>query len=190
MGKACTGDEVAWCVQWRALPEWHKGAIMSGIFRQAQSRFVTRSLSNMRFTPFTSVGICVAFVKFKMWQTVIDFFLMEGISMWTGIELLLVLLGAVLFGSTLLVLAMGYSKMELERLGETKAHPDSIATEEAVDESIEPVFAFEEASKNADNVVVYLNAYLRQAQASAERFVSQPSVEVLQKEVHQKVLWH
>jgi uncharacterized membrane protein YgdD (TMEM256/DUF423 family) len=123
-------------------------------------------------------------------QSLSSFFLLEGIAMWTGIELLLVLLGAVLFGSALLALAMGYSKMELEGLEETQAHVDSFATEVAVHKSVEHVFASEEASKDADNIVIYLNEYLRQAQASAERFVSRPSVEGLQKEAHQRVLWH
>ena len=110
--------------------------------------------------------------------------------MWTGIELLLVLLGAVLFGSTLLVLAMGYSKLELERLEQTQAPEDSFATGVAVKQPIEGVFASNEASKDADDVVIYLNEYLRQAQASAERFVSRPSVEGLQKEAHKRGLWH
>lgn len=112
--------------------------------------------------------------------------------MWTGIEILLVLLGVVLFGSTLLVLAMGYSRMELERREPTPAQVNIHATEVAVESSMEPVFASasEEASKDADALLIYLNEYLREAQASAERFVSQPSVEGLQKEAHQRVLRH
>lgn len=110
--------------------------------------------------------------------------------MWTGIELLLLLLGVVLFGSTLLVMVMGYSKMALERLEQNQVQQDSFAIGVTTQKSTEGAFTSEDASRHPDDVVIYLNEYLRQAQASAKRFVSRPSVEGLQKEAHKRGLWH
>ena len=111
--------------------------------------------------------------------------------MWTGIELLLVLLGVTLFGSILLALAMGYSKIELERLDQSTApQPEVPIADMAMVTGVKSPSASEEASKNADVVAIQLAEYLRQAQASAERFVARPSAEGLQAEAHQRALWN
>ena len=107
--------------------------------------------------------------------------------MWTGVELLLVLLGVTVFGSMLLILAMGYNSIEADRRQEEGA---TSGVDLAIAHATQSLFAAKTTSSDADQLVVGLNEYLRQAQASAERFVADPSVEGLQREAHQSALRH